>query len=441
MLDFKIPELGENIAGGTVVKIDVAKGDSVKKDQTLLELETDKATIDVPSPADGVIADILVNAGDDVKVGQVVIRIDGAGAAAAPSQEKKEDPKPAEKSSPAPAPQAAAQPSAPVEEKPAPSGVSQSAMAQAAPVNTASPSAAHREVAASPAVRRLARELGVDITQVPGSGRSGLVTKDDIKAFAKRLITGATSSNLPCGVVPQQLPEFSKWGTIERKSMSKIRLKTAQHLGYAWMTIPHVTQFAKADITDLEKLRKKHSKPERKLTITPFLLKIIASALKNFPQFNASVNMGTQEIIYKKYCNIGVAVDTEHGLLVPVIRDIDKKGIMELADELNAVAEKARNRKLTIEDMQGGCFTITNLGGIGGTSFTPIVNWPEVAILGVSRAQLEPVYSDEKFSTPRLMLPLSLSYDHRVVDGADGARFIMWLCDAIKQPLLMDLNS
>jgi pyruvate dehydrogenase E2 component (dihydrolipoamide acetyltransferase) len=254
------------------------------------------------------------------------------------------------------------------------------------------------------------------------------------------LITGGAGSGGGAGIPQQPLPDFTKWGEIERKPMNNIRKKTAEHLSYAWQSIPHVTQFDKTDITELEKLRKRFSTAERKLTITPFILKVIASALKTFPQFNTSIDMARNEIIQKNYYHIGVAVDTERGLLVPVVRDIDKKSIFEIAQELNVIAEKSRAKKLTIDEMQGGCFTLTNLGGIGGTYFTPIVNTPEAAILGISRAQWEPVYIEGQF-VPRLMLPLSLSYDHRLIDGADGARFIRWVADAIQQPFLMELNK
>jgi len=240
------------------------------------------------------------------------------------------------------------------------------------------------------------------------------------------------------------LPDFSKWGEIEREPMSKVREKTATHLSGAWATVPHVTQFDKADITEMEKLRKQFApKAEAeggKLTMTAILLKICAAALRVFPQFNASVDMQNKEIVYKKYLNIGVAVDTDRGLLVPVIRDVDDKNIVDLSVELTQIAQKTRDRKLSLEEMQGGNFTISNLGGIGGTAFTPIVNAPEVAILGVSRSKYEPVYDNGKFE-PRLMLPLSLSYDHRLIDGADGARFIRWVVEAIEQPFKIVLEG
>ena len=236
------------------------------------------------------------------------------------------------------------------------------------------------------------------------------------------------------------LPNFAKWGTTRREAMNNVRKKTAEHLSHAWTSIPHVTQCDKVDITELEKLRKKFSGTNKKISITPFIIKVVAAALKKFPQFNSSVDMATQEIIYKDYVNIGVAVDTDRGLLVPVLKNVDQMTILQISDELTAMAERARLRKTTIEEMQGGCFTISNLGGIGGSFFSPIINWPEVAILGVSRGVMEPVYIDGHF-LPRLMLPLSLSYDHRMIDGADGARFVRWVCEAIQQPFILDLSK
>jgi pyruvate dehydrogenase E2 component (dihydrolipoamide acetyltransferase) len=291
-------------------------------------------------------------------------------------------------------------------------------------------------------VRRLARELGVDISQVQGSGERGRISFGDVKNFLQRQsstqsVGGATIPNIP-------LPDFAQWGEVERQPMSGIRRVTAEHMARCWATVPHVTQFDKADITELEKLRKqfgaKAEKTGGKLTVTAIALKVVASALKAFPQFNASVDMSTHEIVFKKYVHVGVAVDTDRGLLVPIIRDVDKKNILQLSSELTQLGEKARTKKTTLEEMQGGTFTITNLGGIGGTAFTPIVNVPEVAILGLSRGGMEPVWNGKEFE-PRLMLPLSLSYDHRVIDGADGARFLRWICQALEQPFLLSLEG
>jgi pyruvate dehydrogenase E2 component (dihydrolipoamide acetyltransferase) len=295
-------------------------------------------------------------------------------------------------------------------------------------------------------VRRFAREIGIDIHKVNGTGPGGRISIDDVKVFAKSINEQISKSGgtYSLGVQPESLPDFSKWGDVERKTMSNIRRKTAEHLSYAWSSIPHVTQYDKADITDLEVLRKKFAKQAEaaggKLTVTVILLKIIASALKKFPELNASVDMSNKEIIYKNYINIGIAVDTDRGLLVPVIRDVDKKNIIELAAELAEISEKARDKKLSLDEMQGGNFSISNLGGIGGTYFTPIINSPEAAILGVSRGSKEAVLIDNEF-VPRLMLPLSLSYDHRIIDGADAARFIRWVSQALENPFLLSLEG
>jgi len=304
---------------------------------------------------------------------------------------------------------------------------------------------------AAPSVRRMARELGVDINDVAGSGAGGRISADDVKAHVNRLVGGAVATG---GVPSEPLPDFSRWGEVERQPMRAVRRKTAQHVTAAWSSIPHVTQFDVADITGLEELRHRFSKHAEEaggnLTVTSIAVKVVAAALKVFPQFNASIDMASQEIILKKYVNIGVAVDTDRGLLVPVIRDADTKNIEQLSVELSQLADKARTRKLTLDEMQGGCFTITNLGGIGGTAFTPIVNSPEVAILGISRATMQPVFKRHRSTTaghddggfvPRLMLPLSLAYDHRVIDGADGIRFLRWVAEALKQPFLLALQG
>ncbi len=305
----------------------------------------------------------------------------------------------------------------------------------------------HRDPApAAPHVRRLAREIGVDIHSVQGSGPGGRISEDDVKLHAKNALAAATAAaQAPrVGFVEPELPDFSKWGKTERVSMRGVRRKTAEHLRQAWNTIPHVTQQDRADITELEQLRARFAPRAEeaggKMTVTAIALKVCASALKVFPQFNASIDMGKEEIIYKQYINIGVAVDTDRGLLVPVIRDVDKKNIVELAAELTQMSKKAKDRKLTPEEMEGGTFTITNLGGIGGTGFSPIVNHPEVAILGLSRSRMEPEWVNNKFE-PRLILPLSLSYDHRLIDGADAARFLRWIAEAFEQPFLLSVQG
>ena len=293
---------------------------------------------------------------------------------------------------------------------------------------------------AAPSVRRIAREIGVDINKVPGSGANGRISMDDVKAFSKKSHeTYSQGGGTGLNIKSESLPDFTKFGAVKKVEMTNIRKKTADHLSYAWAAIPHVTQFDKADITLLEKTRKELNKQNEKsgvkLTVTAILVKIIVEAMKKFPQFNSSIDMEKKEIIYKEYFNIGVAVDTEFGLIVPVLKNVEKKSLTEISVEMNALAEKARNKKIGLDDLQGGCFTISNLGGIGGTYFTPIVNSPEVAILGVSRGTLEPVWNGYGVFEPRLMLPLSLSYDHRIIDGADAIRFLRFVVEALEQPL------
>lgn len=420
--EIKLPELGENIAGGTATKIMVKVGEKIAKEQPIVELETEKAVIEVPCPQEGIVKEILLKENQEIKVGQVMIKLETGGEA--PVQETQTTQKPAPETTE----------ETPLPQKPA---VVQPEISVQVETQT------EKDVPASPAVRRFAREIGIDIVRVPGSGPNGRITEEDVKAFAKAINTSLMQQT--AGSPPVKgLPDFARWGEIDRQPVSMVRKKTADNLSYAWNTIPHVTQFDKANITELEELRKRYAKKIEqkggKLTITPFILKVLTSALKNFPQFNASLNIARNEVIYKKYINIGVAVDTERGLLVPVIKDVDKKSIVELSVELVGLAEKARNKKTTLEEMQGATFTITNLGSIGGEYFTPIVNWPEVAILGVSRAKMEPCF-EGTCCQPRLMLPLSLSYDHRLIDGADGARFLKFITEAIKQPFLMELEG
>ena len=292
--------------------------------------------------------------------------------------------------------------------------------------------------AAAPSTRQFAREVGVDIGAVPGSGPGGRISVDDVKAHLRANRAGIAQGR------PQQapLPNFEKWGSIERQPLNNIRIAAAEHLSNSWNTIPHVTIHDKADITSLEKMRQdsKAKAAGGKLTLTAFLIKIAASALKVHPNFNSSIDLANKELVLKKFFNVGVAVDTERGLVVPVVRDADKKNVLQIAAELTQISEKARARKISPDDMQGSCFTITNLGGIGGGFFTPIVNLPEVAILGVGKAATEPVFVNGIFQ-PRLMMPLSLSFDHRVIDGADGARFLRWFIEAIQQPALMSLEG
>jgi len=417
--EMKLPALGENIEKGTVTKVLVKVGDTLTKGQNILEIETDKAVLEVPSTSEGVIKEILIKAGTVIKVGQPIFKIEGGATSTVIANPKGEA----------------------IPERTTTS-VEIASSPKTAPRNDTTVSTSmsiRKDIPAVPSVRLLARELGIDIGQVPGTGKAGRISIEDVKAYCKTLNTSRPAGG-GISVASQPLPNFAKWGSVRREPMNNVRKKTAEHLSNAWTSIPHVTQFDKVDITELEKLRKSISGTNKKISVTPFIIKVVAAALKKFPQFNSSIDMATQEIVLKDYINIGVAVDTDRGLLVPVLKNVDKMSILQISDELTAMAERARLRKTTIEEMQGGCFTISNLGGIGGTCFTPIVNWPEVAILGVSRGSLEPIYTDGHF-IPRLMLPLSLSYDHRMIDGADGARFIRWVCEAIQQPFLLDLNK
>jgi pyruvate dehydrogenase E2 component (dihydrolipoamide acetyltransferase) len=453
--DFTVPELGENVAGGDVAKVLVKVGDTVRREQPVIELETDKATVEVPSSVAGVVTDVKVKKGDKVKVGQVIFTVseNGAAAASAPSAAAARtvapEPvaaagapaAPAEPAKPAPAeqsrPDTRDQKVVPMPPRPAPEP-------PPAPAAVGMPSGS--PAPASPAVRRLAREIGVDINTVNGSGPAGRISQEDVKEHARRILSSVGTSGAAALTAPARtarpLPDFAKWGEVQREPWTNVRRVTAEHLSYAWSTIPHVTQFDKADVTALEELRKKYKEQVAKaggnLTVTAMLVRVLATAVQKFPQFNASLDPERGEIVYKKYVNIGVAVDTDRGLFVPVIRDANRKNITQIATELQELAQKARDKKLTVDDMSGGGISISNLGGIGGTAFTPIVNWPEVAILGVSRGVIEPVWQKDQF-VPRQLLPLSLSYDHRVIDGADAMRFLRWVVEAIEQPFLLSL--
>ena len=439
-IDITLPELGENIESGEVASVLVNVGDEIAVDAPLVELETDKAVVEVPATSPGVVKAIHVSAGDTISVGQAIVSVDqgtggadnGATAAAANAPTS---PTPAATDPPAPGPASTpAQPAAQPEVE----------VASPAATATSSPPASRNgaAVAATPAVRRLAREIGVDVAQVTGTGSNGRVLAEDVKAYAKSLLQGGG----PGLVAPPPLPDFSVWGPVDVEPMTTIRRRTAEHLSSAWQTIPMVTQQDKADITDLEVLRKRYAARAEaagaKLTITAILAKVVASALKVFPQLNSSVDIATHQIIYKRYYHIGIAVDTERGLLVPVIRDADRKNMIELALALGDLSVRARERKLSPDDMQGGTFSISNLGGLGGGHFTPLINSPEVAILGVSRSKQEAVWDAGSGAfVPRLRMPLSLTYDHRVVDGADAVRFLRWMVDALEEPLLLSLEG
>ncbi len=426
-MDVRLPALGETVESGDVLRVLISPGETVRKDQPVLELETDKATIEVPASVEGVVEEVKVKAGDTVAPGQVIFTI-GEGVPAAP---KAPEPAQAAGSAGAPAKAAAADVSPPgtgrAEEAPPES----TAEPRAKGVKAPSPESA---AAAAPSVRRLARELGVSIGEVAGRGPAGRIGDDDVKAHARRLVEQAAREP---EVTEPPLPDFARWGEIERKPMTGIRRRTAERLSVAWSAIPHVTQYDLADLTELNVFRKERiDETGEAPTVTAMLVKVVAAALRSFPVFATAVDMAAGEIVFRKYVHIGVAVDTDRGLLVPVIRHADRKGLIEISAELERLADKARAHTLTLDDMQGGVFTITNLGGLGGTSFAPIVNWPEVGILGASRASTQPVFMEGAFR-PRVLLPLSLSYDHRVIDGADAVRFLRWIVAAIEQPTLI----
>ena len=412
-LEFKLPELGENIEGGDVVSVLVAVGDAVAEGQALIEIEAGKASMEIPSPASGTVTAVHIAQGDTVEVGQLAFTIEAGAAAAAPAEE-------------APAPVAEPEPEAPapvVEEAPA-----------AAPTRAPAPApVAEKAVSAAPNVRRLARELGVNIHDVTTSSPGGRISLEDVKNFAKQSMEGG-GKRRPAAA-----------GAVRVENMNAIRKATMNHMTHCWTTIPHVTQHDMADITKLEELRKRFApKAEAagaKLTVTAILVKVVAAALKVYPKFNCSIDPEKAEIIYKDYYNIGIAVDTEKGLMVPVIREADQKNMVEIAQDLGGIAQKARAGQISLDDMQGGTFTITNLGGIGGSFFTPIVNSPEVAILGVGRAIMDPCIGKNEMCAPRKRMPLSLSYDHRIIDGADGARFLKWIVEAIEEPMLISLEG
>jgi pyruvate dehydrogenase E2 component (dihydrolipoamide acetyltransferase) len=451
--EFRLQELGENISEGDLVRLMIAPGAKVSEGQPVMELETDKAVVEVPSSVSGVVKDVKVKEGEKIKVGQVIFTLQGG--AASPAETVRPASRPVEHVSGQHgarlAFQAAIRAEGKTEEQALPPDQPQPRPpAFSMPVQLGKVAGTeHREpVPAAPSTRRLAREIGVDIYSVKGTGPGGRISEDDVKAYAKALVAGvaaATQAPPRAGhFIEPKLPDFAKWGKIERVSMRGVRRKTAEHLAESWNTIPHVTQHDRADITELEHLRARFApKAEQaggKMTVTAIALKVCAAALKVFPQFNASIDMEKEEIVYKQYIHIGVAADTDRGLLVPVIRDVDKKNIVELAVELSQLSQKAREKKITLADMEGGTFTITNLGGIGGTAFTPIVNHPEVAILGLSRSRMEPEWIGGKFE-PRLILPLSLSYDHRLIDGADAARFLRWVAEAFEQPFLLSVQG
>ncbi len=436
--EFKLPDLGEGIEAGDVVRVLVSEGDQIEVDQGILELETDKALVEVPSPFAGTVVSLNVKEGDRVPAGTVLITVEETGAA--PAQEAPAEPE---------APPVAEEPAAPEQpEQPAPEPAKPEAPPEpAAPPRPEAPAppppeSAQMPIPAAPSVRRFARELGVDLRQVSGSGAGGRITREDVKAY----VENAMSAEPATGASPAAptLPDFTRWGEIERQPLRGVRRKIAENLSLAWTQAPHVTQLDSADVTDLEAFRQRHKAEAEarggKLTPTALILKAVVTALKAFPQFNASLDPAAGELILKRYYHIGIAVDTERGLLVPVIRDVDRKDIFELAAELSELAERTRQGKADLEELQGGSFTITNLGSISGTAFTPIINFPEVSILGIAQSRQEPVVRDGRIE-PRLMMPICLSYDHRVIDGADGARFTKHLVESLENPERMLLGG
>ena len=483
--EIKLPEIAENIDSAIVLSILVSEGDKIEEDDNIAEMESDKAAFDLPADVAGVIKEIKVSEGDEVKVGQVVMTVetDSEKEDAEDEDDKKskeesetgqekekedaedEDDKKSKEESEA-GQEKEKEDTEDEDDKERKEKSSKDAADgdddkdegddthddedvkerkdedddQGEQIHDQSKE--KKDIAAAPSIRRLARELGIDIYKVEGTGPGDRITAEDVKAYSKEIVK--KSSDKTSVGDDYQLPDFSKYGSIERKPLSNIRKRIAENMQTSWQSIPHVFQFDKADISNLETFRNKYGKEVEKaggkLTITAILLKIMAHALKTFPNFNASLDPESDEIILKKYYHIGVAVDTERGLLVPVIRDVDKKSIISLSLELGELAEKTRNKKIKPEELQGGNIAISNLGGIGGTNFTPIVYRPNVAILGVSQTRTEPVYVDGEFK-PGQMLPLSLSYDHRAIDGAEGARFLRWFCEALENPLLTLFNE
>ncbi|CAH2896804.1 MAG: Dihydrolipoamide acetyltransferase component of pyruvate dehydrogenase complex (EC [uncultured Paraburkholderia sp.] len=415
-IEVKVPDIGD-YKDIPVIEVLVKAGDTVEKEQSLMTLESDKATMDVPSSAAGVVKEVKVKVGDTVSEGSVIVVVEAEGGAAAPKRE-------AEKPSDAPV-------------APSPAPASPSALAQA-PLIPAGEGGTRRISHASPSVRKFARELGVDVTQVQGTGPKGRITQADVTAFIKGVMTGQRAA--PAGaaapaaaggelnLLPWPKVDFSKFGPFEAKPLSRIKKISGANLHRNWVMIPHITNNDEADITELEALRvqlnKENEKAGVKITMLAFVIKAVVSALKKFPTFNASLD--GDNLVFKQYYHIGFAADTPNGLVVPVIRDADKKGLVEIAKEMTDLSKAAREGKLKPDQMQGGCFSISSLGGIGGTNFTPIINAPEVAILGLSRGAMKPVWDGKQF-VPRLTLPLSLSYDHRVIDGAEAARFNAYL--------------
>lgn len=439
--EIQLPEISENVESGDVTKVLVAEGDQVNKEQPVLELETDKAGFEMPSPEQGKIVEIDVKEGDTVKVGQVLMKLETDGRAegggTAQGQAPGEEKEVSEKEQPARREEPAEKEEAAEEERPAAEkGVAEER--EEKPAAEAPPQPAEEPPPASPSVRREAREMGIDIGQVRGTGSGERITHDDLKTHVRegRRAPAQAPAQAP-------LPDFSLWGEVEREAMTKVRKLTAERMQQSWRTVPHVSHFDEADVTDLEDFRRKYSNAKTadvKLTLTAIIAKVTAMALNAFPRFNASLDMEKNEIVYKKYINIGIAVDTERGLLVPVIRNAETKDLFTIAREIEDLAQRAREKKISPDEMQGGNFTVSNLGGIGGTGFAPVIYHPQVAILGVSRAREVCRFVDD-LPVARRILPLSVSYDHRIIDGADGARFLRWIAQALENPFLIGLQG
>ncbi len=429
IVEARVPDIGSH-TDVPVIELLVAVGDRVGKDQGLVTLESDKATMEVPSSVAGVVKELKVKLGDTLSEGALVALIEAEEAdASAPAPAKAAAPAPAKVE----APKAEAtrdEPPKPEAPKPSEPAVVATEAPRSPPVSFSAESVLPQNVPhASPAVRLHARELGVDLSKVSGSGRKGRITREDVNAYVKQALARPAAAAVVAGggglnLLPWPKVDFAKFGAVETQPLSRIKKISGANLARNWAMIPHVTQFEQADISEMEAFRKKmgEENPNQKITPLVFLIKAAVAALKAFPSFNASLDDSGENLVFKKYFHIGIAVDTPDGLVVPVIRDADSKGLLQLAAELGEISKKARDKKLGPADMSGGCFSISSLGGIGGTSFTPIINAPEVAILGVSKSEMRPVWNGKEFE-PRLMLPLSLSYDHRVIDGAEAARF------------------
>ena len=458
--EVKIPEISENVESGTIVRVLVEVGDMIDIDDVLVEFETEKALVDIPSTVKGKIAELLAKEGAEMRVGDVIARVDTEGRAddkdAAESEPAADEASPkeatAETSKEPPRSERPEEVDTEVAEKEedAPHPPEKPALAPEpalAQKKTDAPPADRGPAPATPSVRRFARELGVDIHDVKASGPGDRITEGDVKAHVKggdgleKMAPSGTRLTEMAG--EPELPDFSRWGEIDTVELDGVRRITAANMSIAWRTVPHVTQFDQADITSLqefiEKNAKKVAQSGGKLTVTAILVKVCAAALKKFERFNASIDPANQRLILKKYVHIGIAADTPRGLLVPVVRNTDRKSISQIAAEITDLADRARNKKLKPDEMEGGTFTVSNQGGIGGVGFTPIVFWPQAAILGVSRASTKPRFIDGDFK-PRSMLPLSLSFDHRIIDGADAARFLRWMCESLEQPFTMVLE-